>query len=482
MTIDCDTLKTKFVESGQGHVFTFYDKLDSEEQQSLLGQLKEIDPEFCNKIFKAATSGSGVSEAAKLAPLPETSFASTIERAKGDAELKLWEKLGMDAISKGKVGVILMAGGQGTRLGSSKPKGCYDIELPSHKSLFQLQAERIARLQHLCKATIPWYIMKLGPDTETYFKEMNYFGLDSKNVRFFEQGTLPAFTMDGKILLETRGKVSIAPDGNGGIYRAMRDHGVLADMKSRGIEYLHAYCVDNCLVKVADPVFLGFGIDKKAQCGAKVVRKVDANESVGVICLRNSRAAVVEYSEIDPAVAAQKTSDGKHLLYRAANIANHFYTLDFLESVKAFETQLEYHVAKKKIKHVTVPDGEPQAPKEPNGIKLELFVFDVFPCVDLSKFAVLEVERKEEFSPLKNAKGSGSDCPETSRADIMSQHLRFLQGAGAQVDLSEQKDLSPLNPPVVEISPLVSYAGEGLESLRGKKLKLPVLLQSPEDL
>lgn len=318
--------------------------------------------------------------------------------------------------------------------------------------------------------------MKLGSATDEYFKQNNYFGLAAENVVFFEQGTLPAFTMEGKILLENKSKVSVAPDGNGGIYRALRTSGILDDMAKRGVEFLHAYCVDNCLVRVADPVFIGYCVAKGAECGAKVVRKREPTEAVGVICLKGSKPSVVEYSEIDAGMAAQTKPDGT-LVYGAANIANHFYTLSFLQRVKDFEQSLEYHVAKKKIKHVSIPDGTLQSPEKPNGIKLELFVFDVFPYVSLSKFAVLEADRVDEFSPLKNAPGAGVDCPETSRADILAQHVRFVEAAGGKVVKAADEAT-----PVLELSPLVTYGGEGLEIVNGATIKTPALVSSLDEL
>lgn len=223
-------------------------------------------------------------------------------------------------------------------------------------------------------------------------------------------------------------------------------------MKNRGIEHIHSYCVDNCLVRVADPVFIGYCASKQADCAAKAVRKVDPHEPVGVICLKNDAFAVVEYSEISKEMAEQREND--LLAYRAANIANHYYTRAFLELAAEFaKNEMEFHVAKKKITHVN-KNGELIIPKTPNGIKLEQFVFDVFPIA--KRFCVLEVERSEEFSPLKNA--SGSDSSETSKRDILAQHKRWLEKAGAQVS-------GP-----VELSPLESYAGEGLEKYHGKKL------------
>ena len=269
--------------------------------------------------------------------------------------------------------------------------------------------------------------------------------------------------MDGKVILETPSKVAVAPDGNGGLYAALRQplsvtdkkHTVLSDLKKRGVLYVHAYCVDNCLVKVADPVFLGYCIEKQADCAAKVVPKAYPTESVGVVARRGDKFSVVEYSEISPEQAERRDPKTGELAFRAGNIANHFYTTTFLNAVESFEDELAFHIARKKIPFVD-EQGQTIKPSKPNGMKLEMFVFDVFPFT--KRFAVLEVARNEEFSPLKNAPGTGSDDPETSRRDLLSQHRRFLQRAGASV--ADSVD--------IEISPLVSYAGEGLQSVKGK--------------
>lgn len=271
--------------------------------------------------------------------------------------------------------------------------------------------------------------------------------------------------------------MAVAPDGNGGIYPALRKEGILESMSKRGVEFIHSYCVDNCLVRVADPVFLGFSVSKGAECGAKVVPKASPTESVGVICVKNSKFSVVEYSEIDSEMAHRTDSEGK-LAFGAGNICNHFYTLAFLERVKEIEKELEYHIARKKIKHIDLQSGEKVSPSSPNGMKLEAFVFDVFPFT--KNFAVLEVAREEEFSPLKNAPGSGSDCPETSRRDIIAQHIRFVKNAGGDVHHDAGNDVTDLK---FEISPLVSYSGEGLkEILNGKTIPTPNYIDSVEKL
>jgi UDP-N-acetylglucosamine/UDP-N-acetylgalactosamine diphosphorylase len=290
-------------------------------------------------------------------------------------------------------------------------------------------------------------------------------------------GTLPCLTFDGKILLDTPSRVAVAPDGNGGLYAALRaplssdsSHSVLSDLSKRNVLYIHAYCVDNCLVRVADPVFLGYCIHKQSACAAKVVRKSSPTESVGVVAVRDHRFSVVEYSEISKEQSERRDRKTGELAFRAANIANHFYSTRFLKSVESFEDQMAFHIARKKIPHVDLASGESVKPTKPNGMKLELFVFDVFPFTQ--DFDVLEVERNEEFSPLKNAPGTGADDPETSRKDLLSQQKRFLLRAGAKVKDGVE----------IEVSPHVSYAGEGLDSVRGKTFSRSGIVESVEGL
>lgn len=283
--------------------------------------------------------------------------------------------------------------------------------------------------------------------------------------------------MEGKVLLESPYRVAVAPDGNGGVYAATRaplspdkPGSVLSDLEKRGILYIHAYCVDNCLVRVADPVFLGYGIQKQADCAAKVVPKASPSEAVGVVARRGNKYGVVEYSEISKEQAERRDPETGELAFRAGNIANHFYTTAFLKGVESFEDELAFHIARKKIPHIDLESGQLVKPSKPNGMKLEMFVFDVFPHTE--RFAVLEVERREEFSPLKNAPGTGSDNPETSRRDLLAQHHRFLENAGSTVRQGV----------TIELSPLVTYAGEGLESVKGKTFTKSGLVESVEEL
>ena len=457
-------LQDKYKKAGQHQVFAFYDKLDAAGKGTLYQQLSAIDPEHINEITdRALNPPKAESEDAKpeIEQLPESVTSSVIDSEQKD--LDQWYDHGLELISENKVGVVLMAGGQGTRLGSSAPKGCFNIGLPSEKSLFQLQAERIWKVQKLAEhkhnkqeVVVPWYIMTSGPTrkpTEEFFEKHSYFGLNRNNVLFFEQGTLPCISNEGKILLESKGKVAVAPDGNGGLYQALIEGGIVQDMEKRGVKHVHAYCVDNCLVKVADPVFIGFSASKSVSIATKVVRKRAANESVGLIISKNGKPDVVEYSEIDKETSEAKDAKDHSLLkFRAANIVNHYYSYEFLESIPLWASKLPHHVARKKIPFVDTESGETVKPEKPNGIKLEQFVFDCFPFLEMDKFACMEVKREDEFSPLKNAKGTGEDDPDTSRQHIFAQGKRWVEAAGGTVT-SESSDGSEGG----EISPKISY-------------------------
>ncbi|KAI9670025.1 MAG: UDP-N-acetylglucosamine pyrophosphorylase [Alyxoria varia] len=483
---DLKELREKYTQAKQDHVFHYYDGLPDSGKASLYEQLVPIDPrhvnELAEKTLKPAKPEDESKEPPKLDPLPDSASASVMDSKKED--LAKWHDHGMELVSENKVGVVLMAGGQGTRLGSSAPKGCYNIGLPSAKSLFQLQAERIVKLQELAakqskheEVVIPWYVMTSGPTkqpTQDFFEKHNYFGLSKQNVLIFEQGILPCISNEGKIIMESKDKVAVAPDGNGGLYQAMVVGSVISDMHKRGIEHIHAYCVDNCLVKMADPTFIGFAASKEVDIATKVVRKRNAKESVGLILQKNGKPDVVEYSEIDNATAEAKDSKSPELLkFRAANIVNHYYSFSFLENIPTWAGKLPHHLARKKIPFINLENDQIVKPDKPNGVKLEQFVFDCFPFLPMDKFACLEVKREDEFSPLKNAKGTGEDDPDTSRNHILDQGRRWLETAGAVV-------VSETDQTGVEVSPLISYEGEGLAFLSAKQIHAPAVVEKEE--
>lgn len=295
---------------------------------------------------------------------------------------------------------------------------------------------------------------------QNYFQENQFFNLNKENVSFFEQGTLPCLTKDGKLLLDQKNKISRAPDGNGGLYKALLKENVLADMAKRGVKYVHIYCVDNILIRIADPVFIGFCIEKQSDCAAKVVRKVKPDEQVGIICQVNEQYQVVEYSEISEETRNLRDENGD-LTYNAGNICNHFLTFEFLEDVcNHHEKNLKHHIAEKKINYID-DSGMLKKPTSKNGIKLEKFIFDIFPFS--KKFAIWEVVRRDEFSPLKNGSNELTDNENTCRKHILEQHARWAENAGIDVEkLITIDDNAMIN---FEISPLISYSGEGLKNL-----------------
>lgn len=489
-------IRTALEGSGQAHVLRFWSELGEEQREVLLQELGQLElqrlEEHCRAAAEAAAAAaasSGPDRDQNLEPVPTESMGSV--RRSDPETLAGWEREGFLQISRNRVAVLLLAGGQGTRLGVRYPKGMYDVGLPSGKTLYQIQAERILKIQELaesrlgCKCVVPWYIMTseftLKP-TQTFFQENSHFGLDPSNIIMFEQRMIPAVSLDGKLILEGKGKLAMAPDGNGGLYQALVDHAVLQDMRRRGVEFVHVYCVDNILVKMADPLFVGFCVTKGADCGAKVVEKAHPAEPVGVVCMVGGVPQVVEYSEIRPETAKLRGAAGE-LIYSAGNICNHFFTRSFLEEVaERFKDQLKQHVALKKVPFVD-SCGNQVKPTKPNGIKMEKFVFDVFPFS--RNFVVFEVLREEEFSPLKNSDGAAADTPTSARNSLLDQHCRWATAAGAALlDQHGNRIQIPPSPstdnrPAVEceISPLVSYFGEGLDRLlKGKTIKTPFIL------
>lgn len=469
-----EEIKAKYVAAGQGHLFQYWDTLSNEQQTTFLQQLEKFDnpTKFMQDVSDAIVFSSTQAESKEYTQLSDSSFSSQIS---ADAEeLKKWETSGLELIKSGKVGIVLMAGGQGTRLGSSAPKGCYDVGLPSHKSLFQLQVERIRKLEQIAgDGKLILYIMTSGPTrkaTEEFFQKNNYFGWNGEQVVFFNQGTLPAVDIKGEKLLLGEDKCSLveSPDGNGGLYKALFDNHILEDFVKRGIEHIHMYCVDNVLVKVGDPVFLGFSSLNNFDVATKVVRKTDPNEKVGLIVLEinDNTPCVIEYSEISADLAEAKDDANPSLLkLRAANIVNHYYKVDFLTKMVpqwiSSRKNLPYHIAKKKIACFDVETETVCHPTDVNGIKMEQFIFDVFPSVKLENFGCLEVAREDEFSPLKNAPGSSSDSPEIARENCLKRSTRWVKENGGLLETPDS---------LVEVSPLTSYSGEGLSSIEGKTL------------
>uniref|UniRef100_A0A7S0Q1I9 UDP-N-acetylglucosamine diphosphorylase n=1 Tax=Coccolithus braarudii TaxID=221442 RepID=A0A7S0Q1I9_9EUKA len=301
--------------------------------------------------------------------------------------------------------------------------------------------------------------------TYDFFVANGFFGLAESQVILFEQDMLPCMSLEGNLLLSAPGELAKAPNGNGGVYVSLQRLGILERLKAQGVTSIFQFGVDNLLCHVADPLFVGFCHERDADCGVKTVGKRDPHEKVGVLALTNGNASVVEYSEISKEMAEARDSEGR-IVYGASHICVNWFSMAFLE--RFCGTMLDHlplHVAKKKIPTCT-PEGGAYTPDAPNGVKLELFIFDSFPLAD--KVVALQVPREEEFAPVKNAAGAPSDSPDTARRLVSNLCRARITAAGATVLDTYASD------GILEISPLVSYGGEGLERFRGRELQLPL--------
>lgn len=355
--------------------------------------------------------------------------------------------------------------------------------LISSKTIFQLHIERISKVRELCKTetgdfpNIPIYIMTSDlNDTiiREYFKSVSYFGYPEGDIYFFRQGVEPCLTFDKKLILESVDSIALAPDGNGGVFSALKNTKALDDMLIRGVRHIHVYGIDNILTKAVDPVFIGLCIEKDAQCGNKVVVRTEKSEKVGLVVNKGNCMCVVEYSEVPPELGEAQNEDGS-LVLCAANICNHYFSVQFLTEVLFPQLSGMYHKAVKKIPYFDPDSNTLVSPTQPNGIKLELFIFDAFPFAE--RWVVAETERSEEFAPVKNEPGNKVDSPDTARALMSAQGKRWLQAMGAVLvdSAGGGEDQS-----MCEVSPLLSYAGEGLEAFAGRTITLPCYLSEKD--
>ncbi len=427
-------------EHGQEHLLRFYEDLSEMERKVLLDQVAELNVTRIRGLFEELVVNRKSAIADELSAIP----AETLKEIPEEEKKRLFE-LGLKTIREGRVCAFLVAGGQGSRLGFEGPKGAYNIGLPSGKSLFQLQAERLKHIGELAGVSIPWYIMtspQNHEDTLDFFKKHNFFGLSKEDISFFPQGTLPSVDEDGRILLASKGQLSANPDGSGGCFRAFKEAGLLDDLSRRGIDYVFFYGVDNALVRVADPYFIGFAVDRDHEITSKAVAKTVPEEKVGVFAYRNGKPSIIEYTELPEELSKERGQDGK-LLYGSGNIVTHVIKTSFLERV--LEKDLPYHIAHKKVDYLD-EQGDLIKPRDPNAWKFEALYFDLFRFAD--DMSILNISRDEEFSPVKNFEGA--DSKDTAREMFLSLCTNWVKAIG----------IEPAMP--IELSPLISIYGENL--------------------
>jgi UDP-N-acetylglucosamine/UDP-N-acetylgalactosamine diphosphorylase len=442
---DESRLRREFQGAGQGHVFDDFGALNPEERARFLAQLAAVDLAEVHQQA-ALLAGRGVEAGVPAFEPPETFPLQRGTREEARAEEA--RRAGAELLAQGRVGFLLVAGGQASRLGYEGPKGAFQIGPVSQRSLFEIHARRLLAARERHQVAVPWYVMTSPANhgaTRSFFEDKNFFGLDAKDVVFFSQAMIPAMDSEGRILRSGPGELFLAPNGHGGVLLALERSGALADARARGIEQFSYFQVDNPLARPADPLFLGLHALEGAGMSSKVVAKRDAAEKVGVIGRVGEKLGCIEYSDLPPPLREVREASGE-LRFRAGNIAIHVIERRFVEALTRGGLRLPWHLARKKMlvwEHGELVQRE--------GVKFEAFVFDALG--ESTRSITLEVERREEFSPVKNA--SGEDSPHSARADLCRLHASWVVRAGLELP---QPDASGLHP--VEIDPLIAEDAE----------------------
>lgn len=413
---------------GQEHVFRFWDELNAEGKRQLLDDLSQVDFALMKRLVD--TWIRNAPEAEKFQQIDPVPVIPVVEPERPDAREAL--AVGEEALRQGRIGLFLVAGGQGTRLGFDGPKGSYPIGGLTGNSLFLYHAEKILNLQRRYGCILPWYIMVSqanGPATKAYFEEHAYFGLDPKDVYFVTQHMVPCVDDDGKFMLESKSQLAMNPNGHGGCIQAMVEHGVLDDARKRGIDTLCYFQVDNWAVKVADPYFIGYHVQANAEISSKNHRKHKPREAVGVHCLCDGVYHVIEYSELDIYPQLLETDSEGNVIYYAGNPAIHNLSVDFVQRVYDNFDAFPWHLAHKKIPHIDEA-GQPVEPEAPNGFKFETFVFDALRMANHLPVA-LEIDPPGEYTPTKQFDGDNSVV--AARESMTNFWATWLDAAGSPV-------------------------------------------------
>ena len=396
-----DLLKTY----NQEHVIRLLERLDDRKKQELIEQIRKIDFQQLQELYENTKKEIEIKEN-KIEAL------SYVDKQKlQKPEKEELEELGEEILRKGEYAVVTMAGGQGTRLGHTGPKGTFKLDVYGKgKYLFEILAENLKEANKKYGKIIPWYIMTSkanNEETQKFLEKHNYFGYDKKSVKLFTQSELPLLDTEGKVLIGKDMKIKEASDGNGGTYSSLRATGCLAEMKEKGIKWVFIGGVDNALLKMADTVLLGLAIKEKVQIAAKSIVKANAHERVGVFAKMNGHPKVIEYTEMPEKMAEEVDSNGE-LKFGEAHIMCNLYTIDAIEKIS--KEVLIYHSAFKKNSYIN-EEGKEVIPTEPNSYKFESFIFDAFELFD--DIAILRGKREDDFAPVKNKEGE--DSPKTAK-------------------------------------------------------------------
>ena len=389
----------------QDHVIKLLKKLDENKREELIKQIENIDLHQIAELYENTKKEIEFKES-KIEPIKYLDKETLTEKQR-----KRYDELGEKIIRNGKYAVVTMAGGQGTRLGHTGPKGTFKLDVYGKgKYLFEILIENLKEANQKYETTIPWYIMtskENNEETVKFLKKHKYFGYDKNYITIFTQSELPLIDINGKLLIGKNFKIKEASDGNGGTYSSLRASGALADMKERGIQWVFIGAIDNALLKMADVTLLGMAKEKKVQIASKSVVKANPHEKVGVFCKMNGHPKVIEYAELPEKMAEEVDKKGQ-LKYGESHIMCNLYTIEAIEKIS--QEPLMYHCAFKKNSYID-EDGKEIIPEEPNSYKFESFIFDAFEFFD--DIAILRGKREDDFAPVKNKEGV--DSPKTAK-------------------------------------------------------------------
>jgi len=453
----------RLADYGQGHLVEHLVHLDSIQSQRFAEELEKLDPIQLSALF----NGRNLAQPPDLKQLEPPPIASASDDLAARA-------IGLKALREGKVAVVLVAGGQGSRLGSDLPKGCFPVGPVTGATLYQIHAEKVLELGRRYGRTPPFLIMTsraTDAATRAFFASNCYFGLNESDVLFFSQSEMPAIDRaTGGVLLEGPGRLFTAPDGHGGCLAALSRQGWLEKLSAMGIQHLFYFQVDNPLVRIADPVFLGRHLLAGSQASSKVIARRHAGEKLGVFASLRGRCHIVEYSDL-PKEMDEATDSGGGILFNAGNPAIHLFSVSFLKRAASGDDIMPYHAALKKVPHWTPHHGN-QAPDRENALKFEKFMFDILPHA--APWLLVWTSREDEFAPLKNA--DGADSPAEVRLAQSRLASRWLEAMGVAVPTDNAG-----NPPVpLEIAPSAGLEPADLDraKLRAIDWSRPVLLKS----
>ena len=418
-----DDLLRRLRAAGQEHVLRWWDRLNDDERQELLDQIQSLDLDQLKRLYAERARAYTPPSWDAIRPVPVVPADSP--------DNPRYRRIGEEALRRGEVAALVVAGGQGTRLGFDQPKGLFPVGPVTNKSLFQIHAEKVLATRRRYGAAVPLLVMTsqaTDAPTQAFFAENRYFGLSKEEVHFFRQGTMPALDLaTGKLLMEAPGRLFLSPDGHGGTLTALASSGLLARLREKVVRHIFYFQVDNPLVKVADPTFLGCHIDQRSEASSRVIPKLGPTDKLGNFVQIDGRCSMIEYSDL-PLEMAKQTDESGRLRLWAGSPAIHIFDADFLARVTAGAGQIPFHVARKKAAYLDEAGKQAQPDKE-NALKFERFIFDVLPLAE--RWAVVETSRKEEFAPLKNA--TGADSPEAVKLAISDLAADWLQAAGVNV-------------------------------------------------